>query len=128
MPQIIDEVHEGILRKYFKSSRSINSNNELKQMWMKTDNGTIKPINLNIATKVNMNEGLLMVAVVNECVHFNIFDSEFNSNSVFCILTDINNKITHISENCIKVFKIPHVIMTNDILIHTIITDLPDNL
>jgi hypothetical protein len=123
---VIDEAHEGILRRYFKSSSSNNSNKTLNQMWMKKEDGTIKPINMNIATRVNMKEGLLLVSVVNECSKFNIFDSEINANSVFCILTDINNKITHISENCAKVFKIPHGVMTSDILIHNLIPDLPD--
>jgi hypothetical protein len=72
---VIEEAHEGILRRYFKSSSSNNSNKTLNQMWMKKEDGTIKPINMNIATRVNMKEGLLMVSVVSECSKFSIFDS-----------------------------------------------------
>ena len=75
-----------------------------------------------------MNEGLIMVAIVTERTKFSLLDNELTAPSVFCILADVNDKIIHISESCVKVFKMAHRVMTNDIVIQDMIPDLPDGL
>ena len=74
-----------------------------------------------------MNEGLIMVAIVTERTKFSLLDNELSASSVFCILADVNYKIIHISESCVNVLKMAHGVMTNDIVIHNMIPDLPDD-
>lgn len=61
----------------------------------------MSPVSLSIIPKYDINDGLKLVGILQSVKKFDIFERQLNSVTVFAILADVNQKLIHVSENCI---------------------------
>ncbi len=74
----------------------------LKRQWIQKNDGSIAPVSISIIPKYDLNEGLKLVGIINSLKKHEIFEKELNVHTVFGILADVNQKVIHLSENCIE--------------------------
>ena len=99
----------------------------MQQIWLRRANGLLRPINITVFPQISVSDGLQLIGVIQKVKKFEIFEKRFPSQSVFCILADVNLKITQVSENCVSVLKFPANIDLLDIFLHQLILDLPSS-
>ncbi|CDW91454.1 UNKNOWN [Stylonychia lemnae] len=128
LPKIIDTYHDRLLKNYLRRKNTSLQNFLLKQQWLQKSDGTVVPVTINIIPKYDVNEGLRLVGIIHAQKQFSLFEKELNCQTVFAFLADINQKLIHVSENCIQILKLMQSIHKQDIQMHSILKNIPDNL
>jgi hypothetical protein len=54
--------------------------------------------------KIDKKNGLCLVGIINELKTIEFNDETIEAKSLFCILTDNNDKVIHFSENLMQMF------------------------
>ncbi|CDW74797.1 UNKNOWN [Stylonychia lemnae] len=129
LPKILDEQHEKIIKKYLKRRKELDNNKiTLSQSWLKKPNGTLVPVQISVISKIDVDLGLQMIGLIQKVKKINLFDQNIPSTDIYCILTDVNNRIIHVSENCSNNINFPADVTLYDIFISNIIKGLPDQI
>eukprot|EP00347_Sterkiella_histriomuscorum_P010972 403374235 len=129
LPKIIDIQHERLVKKYIK--KLVNTDVQkftINQSWLKKPNGSLIPIVISIIPKIIADQGLQLIGLIQKVKKMQIFEQSIPAQSVFCIMTDINNKVQHISLNCINFLQLPQEFSNQDIFINQLFKDLPDDI
>eukprot|EP00347_Sterkiella_histriomuscorum_P011733 403371316 len=128
LPKVIDQMHERIIKSYLRKKTTSLQKIILKQQWLQRNDGTVLPVSINIIPKYDINEGLRLVGIIHSLKKLQIFDREVNSESVFTILADVNQKIMHVSQNCVKLLKFSQNFHQLDLFAHHIFRNIPETL
>jgi hypothetical protein len=65
LPKVIAQIHGLIIEKYLETDHNKNLNTTLKRVWMKKQDDTIIPVNINIQTCISETHGIILTAFVN---------------------------------------------------------------
>ena len=76
------------------------------------------PVSVSVIPKYDITEGLRLIGIMTPLKAINIFDQDLPFNEVFTILADVNNKIVHVSESCLKQLRFGQHIQQHDVVIH----------
>lgn len=77
---------------------AISTNN----IYVKDKKGFIIPVNLVIQPILNSAQGLIFIGLLKPKVKITFQEESFPANEVFTLITNSQNKIYHLTENCLN--------------------------
>jgi hypothetical protein len=87
----------------------------------------VKPIKIQVMPKMDEKNGLCLVGIINELENIEINESMWNFKCVYCILTNLHDKVLHFSSNLMNTFHIRNNVFKKDLNIYSIFSNIPED-
>ena len=128
LPKIIDSEHEAIVKRYLKKQKDTEYRVALTDQWLKTSNEALKPVSIQVIPRIDLDKGIVLVALIQKQTHMELFEQVLKTSQVFCVMTDANYRVVHCSQNSIDMLGFVEFISQHDLSLQLLFNGLPDEL